>query len=417
LDSGMKNLREKFEAFMIFRSCAFGIRSFFLDFQLIFIIKISVFGRDTEEVMNPAPVILIPNRYQKNNSVGRGYAPAVCLLLQRRSYYCRNTKSRVSTAYCRNEILRCARNDTFFLTVDEIMIIDSHIHIFSSQIISNVSSKSEMVKLLGLQTDQARDRIGANALEAECRAAGVKACLILPTAKAQDVGKINRISQGIAEEKDFLYSAGTLHPDYPQNREELFRLKSEGIRGIKLCFFSQGFALNAPKTRQLFDLIQDFNVNEAGRFFVILDTFCKADIYFGTAPQHNTTPPVFGELVRNYPKIKFIAAHMGGLTAPFEDIYNCLPKADNFYMDTSNAAHTLEEKEFVRLLELHGPDHILFGTDWPWFGYAQEIELIDRLLGYAGFNEAEKFRVFCGNISDLMEIREEADQKYVAGQL
>jgi len=292
------------------------------------------------------------------------------------------------------------------------MIIDSHVHIFSSQIITNVSAKAEMVKLLGLQADQARERIGADALEAECRAAGVKACLTLPTAKARDVEKINRISQRTAQEKDFLYSAGTLHPDYPHNREELFRLKSEGIRGIKLCSFSQGFALNALKTRQLFDMIQDLNVNQGGRFFVILDTFYKADLYFGTVPQHNTTPSVLGRLVQNYPKINFIAAHMGGLTARFEDICRHLPKAENFYMDTSNAAHTLEEKEFVRLLELHGPEHILFGTDWPWFGYAQEIELIDRLLAYAGFNDEEKHRVFCGNISDLIGIEEYPAQDF-----
>ncbi len=38
-------------------------KKFFLDFRLILIIKISVFGRDTEEAINPAPVILIPNRY------------------------------------------------------------------------------------------------------------------------------------------------------------------------------------------------------------------------------------------------------------------------------------------------------------------------------------------------------------------
>ncbi|QTA89723.1 amidohydrolase family protein [Desulfonema magnum] len=282
------------------------------------------------------------------------------------------------------------------------MIIDSHVHIFSSQIIANVSAKSEMVKELHLQTSDAHKRIGTNALEDECHAAGAVACLMLPTAKAQDVRKVNVSSQKIAEENDFLYTAGTLHPDYPETREELFWLKSNGINTIKLCSFSQGFALNSPKTLRMFDAIRDFNMNEDGRFFVIMDTFYKADIYFGTDPRNNTSPSGLGNLVRHYPEINFIGAHMGGLTAPFDEICDYLPRSENFYMDTSNAAHTLQEEEFVRLVRRHGPGHILFGTDWPWFGYADEITLIDKLLGHAGFGDEEKARVFAGNIADLL---------------
>jgi len=95
---------------------------------------------------------------------------------------------------------------------------------------------------------------------------------------------------------------------------------------------------------------------------------------------------------------------MGGLTAPFEDIIRCLPAADNLYLDTSNAAHTLNEAEFIRLLQIHGPDHILFGTDWPWFDPGEEIVLIERLLNRAGYTVKEKAKVLGGNIAELMAI-------------
>ena len=95
---------------------------------------------------------------------------------------------------------------------------------------------------------------------------------------------------------------------------------------------------------------------------------------------------------------------MGGLTAPFEDIIRCLPTRDNLYLDTSNAAHTLNEAEFVQLLRVHGPDRIMFGTDWPWFDPGEEILLIDRLLDRAGYSVNDKAKVFGGNIAELLAI-------------
>ncbi|MBW1851343.1 MAG: amidohydrolase family protein, partial [Deltaproteobacteria bacterium] len=100
----------------------------------------------------------------------------------------------------------------------------------------------------------------------------------------------------------------------------------------------------------------------------------------------------------------FIGAHMGGLCAPFDEMCRYLVPRPNFYLDTSNAAHTLSEREFIRLLAIHGPQHILFGTEWPWFPLGDEIKRIDRLLGLAGFGEKEKGDVFSGNLSVLLRL-------------
>ena len=284
------------------------------------------------------------------------------------------------------------------------MIIDSHVHIFSEKIIANVSKKTEMTAKLRLQTNGAELRCSAAALEQEARSAGISACLLLPTADAANVRKVNTAFLRMAQENDFLYTAGTLHPACKDNDKELRRLQAASVRALKFCSFSQGFALEAPGTLCLFDLIRDFNRKRTGGFFVILDTLYRADVHFGTDPRHNTTPALLGKLVRSYPDIEFVAAHMGGLDAPFEAIVRHLPPAKNLYLDTSNAGHTLQEKEFVSLVESHGPAHILFGSDWPWFSHEQEITYIDRLLGKAGYTEKEKVQVFGGNIARLLGI-------------
>lgn len=284
------------------------------------------------------------------------------------------------------------------------MIIDCHTHIFSSRIIANVSAKSELVKKIKLHTSFAKGRTNISALEEDCRSSGVDACLILPTANVADVRKINSAFINLAAESDFLITAGTLHPFSKENRQELSRFQAHGVRAIKLCSFSQGFSLTAPETLDLFKFIEAFNASENGRFFVILDTFSLAHEYFGTPRLHTTTPLLLGDIAKKYPGIDFVGAHMGGLAAPKKEIFTHLMPSKNLYLDTSNAAHTLSEKEFLRLLKIHGPEHILFGTDWPWFNHKEEIGIIGRLLDLAGYNREDKERVFHRNISNLLGI-------------
>ena len=284
------------------------------------------------------------------------------------------------------------------------MIIDAHVHLFTPKIIANVSAKSGMVAELHLQTDKATQRIGTAALGTALGLAGVHAALMLPTASANGVSEVNRAAMATAADCDYLNTAGTLHPECKDLQAELAALHATGIRAIKLCSFSQGFMLNAPATMAMFAQIETFNRNHTHHFFVVLDTFYKAAAYFGTDPRFTTDPACISRLVQTFPRITFVGAHMGGLTAPFEDIIRCLPAADNLYLDTSNAAHTLNEAEFIQLLQAHGPNRILFGTDWPWFDPGEEIMLIEGLLDRAGYNVNDKAKVFGGNIAELLAI-------------
>ncbi len=284
------------------------------------------------------------------------------------------------------------------------MIIDAHVHLFTPKIIGNVSAKSEMVAELHLQTDEATKRIGTEALGAALGRAGINAALMLPTAGADSVSEVNSVAMATAAECDILNTAGTLHPECKDLPAELTGLHAAGIRAIKLCSFSQGFMLNAPATMAMFAQIEAFNRNHIHHFFVVLDTFYKAAAYFGTDPRYTTDPARISRLVRTFPEITFVGAHMGGLTAPFEDIIRSLPAADNLYLDTSNAAHTLNEAEFIQLLDVHGPERISFGTDWPWFHPGEEISLIEALLDRAGYTVNDKAKVLGGNIAELMAI-------------
>ena len=281
-------------------------------------------------------------------------------------------------------------------------IFDSHLHLFSKMIIENVAAKVEMCDQLHLRTGGAAFRRDLEGMEDSMKAAGVAGGLALPTAGAANVAKVNSQFIEKASKRDFLYTAGTLHPDYPGNRAELEKLKSHGIRAIKLCSFSQGFALDGPPALALFDQIQTFNRTRNHRFFVVLDTLYTAPRYFGADPAYATTPAKLVALARKFPHIPFIGAHMGSLDAPFEEIGSGLIPCDNLYLDTSNAAHTLTQEQFVTLLNRFGPERILFGTDWPWFLHQDEVPRIDYLADKAGFGKEDKAALFYDNAAELL---------------
>ena len=281
-------------------------------------------------------------------------------------------------------------------------IFDSHIHLFSDDIIRNVRQKRSMARQLKLQTEGAEVRNSVAALSRDMRDAMVAGALLLPTANATGVHRTNRRCIAIAANTDFLETAGTLHPDDPDLEKELTFLQHHGVRIIKLCSFSQGFVLNGPAARAMFDAIQTANQNTHYSLAVILDTLYRADRHFGTRPEFNTEPRLLAELADRYPAIAFIGAHMGGLDAPFEEIRTHLHPRPNLYLDTSNAAHILTEPQFCDLVAAHGPHRILFGTDWPWFVHSKEIEKIGELLDRAGFSEKEKHDVFFRNIAELI---------------
>lgn len=284
------------------------------------------------------------------------------------------------------------------------MVIDGHVHFFDQRIIDNVSKRTEMVGELGLEVDRALERIGRAPLAAAGRRAGVDTCLVLPTASLKKVVDTNSEAISLAAEEGFFRTAGTLHPGLGDLDGELERLHQGGIRAIKLSSFSQQFALAASDTATMFETIQAFNQKRKSGFFVILDTFFKADVHFGCPLAHVTTPKSLARIVQTVPGIDFVAAHMGGLTAPPDSIAKDLPPASNLYLDTSNAAHTLDENSFCRLLATHGPERIVFGTDWPWFDPGEEMERLDTLMTRTGFSPEEKRRVFGTNLARLLNL-------------
>jgi len=276
------------------------------------------------------------------------------------------------------------------------MIIDCHCHIFTKQVIRNVVSKSELMTELHLDPEAA-GKGSVEDLIKSARQNNVGCCILFPTSPPENVASENDRYISMASSQPGLKTLATLHPEMADIAGEARRVFELGITGFKFCSFSQRFDILSEKAGTMLLAIRDVANRMGKSFTIVLDTFTRADFHFGARPEHLTRPGRLNVLVRRHPDIRFMAAHMGGLVAGFDELRKELLPAANLYLDTSNAAHTLNPDQFTELLNLHGADHILFGTDWPFFDHASEIPFIDSLLDKAGFSVGQKELVFRKN--------------------
>jgi predicted TIM-barrel fold metal-dependent hydrolase len=282
------------------------------------------------------------------------------------------------------------------------MLIDAHCHIFSERIIANVVAKGDTAALLRLNGADAGRRLAPKDLAGSIEKQGFDYCVMLPSAAPSKVRDENDRFMGLRRQFPRLTTLATLHPDMGSLSDEIQRVFDLDVKGFKFSSFSQRFDINSP---EFSDLLTKVEVTGRSRGFTpvaVFDTFARADVHFGANPNHLTTPERLGALAPRFPGINFIAAHMGGLAADFDDIRKYLVPSANLFLDTSNAAHTLRAAQFVELLRIHGASHILFGTDWPWFEHGAEKTNIERLLDAAGYDAAGKAAVFGVNAQRLL---------------
>jgi predicted TIM-barrel fold metal-dependent hydrolase len=124
---------------------------------------------------------------------------------------------------------------------------------------------------------------------------------------------------------------------------------------------------------------------------------------------------LMSDILKDYPKLKFIFAHFGGavpfLVNRFDDTYQMLrginfvkdlkdkPSAylKNIYVDTSGDK---VKSNFLAALELFGPGHLLWGSDWP---AKKDISGSISAVRSLDIPETDKETVLGGNLRNILE--------------
>ena len=264
------------------------------------------------------------------------------------------------------------------------MIIDCHAHCFPDHLAEK--GLAPMKALTGIEpcTDGT-----ASGLSAKEKADGVDFAVVCNIAtNPNQLVKVNNFAIDINDFSDTLIALGSAHPDSPILEKELERLVDHDIHGIKIHPEYIPYYVDSPEWDKVFSLCEEMGI------FVISHTG-----YDYVSPDRTaTTPDRVAKVLDRHPNLTFIGAHMGG-NRFYPQVLEYLCGRPNLYLDTAIMSRLDRNDLYVsRIIEAHGVDRILFGTDAPWSEPKTEVAYIKSL----GLSERENEMIFHENAEKLL---------------
>jgi len=264
------------------------------------------------------------------------------------------------------------------------MLIDFHTHIFPEKIAARTVDvlKNNIVVRQGYLVENHTDATLPD-LERSMSEQQVDYSVVLPIAtKPSQTPTINRYAKEVTKEN--IISFGSLHPLQEDAPEVLKQLKEDGFVGIKLHPEYQGVYFDGPETIKILQKAEELGL------YVLL----HAGEDIGIEPPIHATPERIRHTLDYVSGKYIIAAHMGGW-GMWDDVEKYLVGTEIF-MDTAYVKDYLGKEQCKRIIEHHGADKILFGSDSPWeepsatLAYLESLELTEEDLQKIKYKNACK---------------------------
>lgn len=240
-------------------------------------------------------------------------------------------------------------------------ILDFHCHVYPDAI-AEKASKSVAAFYNCVPGVDIHDLTGTldHLLEAQYEA-GIDISLLSSAATApHQVRHINEfLARCVEKSQGRCVAFGTLHPDSEDIDGDIAHLKSLGLLGVKLHPDMQKFALNDPKAMNLYEA-----ANNSLPF--LLHT---GDKRFSYSNEDQLRP-----VLEAFPQTVFVGAHLAGYSAWKAVTEDMAGKYDNLWVDLSSSSFSMSREEFYALIKAYGADRVLFGTDFPMWWPAEEVE-------------------------------------------
>jgi uncharacterized protein len=237
------------------------------------------------------------------------------------------------------------------------VIIDAHFHVWP-----NAIARRALARPAG-DIERRGDGTQADAI-ATLRSAGIDRAVAFGVAnRPKHIEAANAFVSSLPREHFIPF--GTIHPGAPLE-ENLASLRRHGLRGVKVHPLFQGFGLDDPGLWELLEAMQ-------GEFVV------TTHVGEGGDGADRCTPAMLCDLVERFPRLELIGCHFGGyrLLDELEARIIGLP----VYLDTSwpPGLASVDPDRLRGLIERHGAERIIFGSDWPMGEPARDLEAVRAL--------------------------------------
>ncbi len=263
-------------------------------------------------------------------------------------------------------------------------VIDVHTHIWPDKIA--LRAADNIVNYYGLprQGDGSKDGISDGAKNFENIRFVISSATLKPDTAHAQVGNDFILNTSKADGRFIPLSS--FHPfmGYNEAVAELERCKALGSKGIKIHSDFQRFDIDAPEAVEIY--------KEAARL--------ELPILFhvGDPNTEFSTPKKVRNLFEKVPNLTIIAAHMCG--------YGVWKEAEeyligtNVYTDTSEALLGMDGRSLYHLIEKHGINKVMFGSDYPLWNTDYAFSQIESI----GLSENEKNLIYSENAKKVFKL-------------
>jgi len=182
--------------------------------------------------------------------------------------------------------------------------------------------------------------------------------------------------------------------------DEVRRATDAGLRGLgEMLPDAQGYSMRDPDFLRVVELLVELDVplclhvsEPVGRIY----------------PGKSTTPLVdYYWLATEYPELKLILAHWGGLLPFYELMKGVRRELRSVYYDTAATPLLYRPEVYRAVVDVVGPDKILYASDYPLLIYPSRdkepgfTRLLDEIRG-SGLSPYELDKVLGGNLARLL---------------
>ncbi len=262
------------------------------------------------------------------------------------------------------------------------MIIDAHAHIFPDKI------ARKAVAGIGAFYDELQMHLDgtADTLVRQGEAVGISKFLVqsVATTPEQVISINNFISESVKKYPDKFIGFAAMHPDFEDVPGELERAASLGLKGIKLHPDFQRFYIDDERAEKIYAAAE-------GRFPIL--------IHMGDKRTQFSKPERLAKVLDRFPKLDVIAAHFGGWSE--WDSAAGILGGRRIWTDLSSSLYSMTPEHARTLIDAYGVDRVFFGTDYPMWTAAEELERFSRIP----LTEREREMILHENIENFFGIR------------
>ena len=261
-------------------------------------------------------------------------------------------------------------------------LMDFHAHVFPDELAERAMAMFRSVSPWPVIGDGT-----VSATQAWMEKVGIDLCVVQPVAARPGiVTKVNDWAASIRSER--ITAFGTMHPAYPNPREEFDRLLDIGIRGVKLQPAWQDFYPDEERVFPIYEAAE-------GRLAILF----HAGHDLNTALKPRAIVSRLRAVHDEFPGLTMICAHMGGYQR-WDEVEQYLI-GTGVLLDTSYCPpEEMPDERFIRMVRAHGADKVVFGSDFTLMDPGADAE---RLAGM-DLTPQEKDAIAWGNGARLLGI-------------